>query len=336
MRAVGERQRAWRRLALVALLGVAALTAVALLSRSYPAPPHTFNAQHLKKMRRVKPHYVVVGNSMVGSRLHPPTLSKLLAPTRVVVITEPGSMSSRWYLFLKYSIVPSRHRPRRVIFFFRDRELTSPRLRIEGKHARRLARAAPVEDPVLTAKLAPSLKEPINHLRWRLGRLIPIERFHDVAQERVADWSTRLSSAFASEHDPDAREKAINSVFALSSFRNVPNEGAEDVDPDWDFSGVDSSFLPDILEVAKSHGLPLSFVRVRGRSIAEGSPDPAVVTAYLAKLRSYLEGHGALYFDMKSADWETADMYGSTDHIKGGLTRRYTQLFAEHMAHLFN
>jgi hypothetical protein len=331
------RRDAWARLAVVVLLAVAALTAVSLFSRSFPAPRRPFNAAHLKKMRRVKPHYVVVGNSMVGTRIHPPTLSKALAPRRAVVITEPGSMSSRWYLFLKYSIIPSRQRPQRVFFFFRDRELTSPRYRITGKHAPRIERAAPVEDPVLVQKLAPPLRqEPMNHLRSRLAHLVPIERMHDATQERVNDWAMRVSGLLARDQDPDARRASINSVFALASLRDVPNEGDIDLDPDLDFSRVEGSFLPDILDLAKSAQIPLAFVRVRGRSHADGIPDPKDLKGYLAKLKGYVEGHGALFFDMSTESWETSDMYGSTDHIRGKLTRRYTQLFVEHMAHLFN
>ncbi|HYO96614.1 MAG TPA: hypothetical protein VER33_19005 [Polyangiaceae bacterium] len=131
------------------------------------------------------------------------------------------------------------------------------------------------------------------------------------------------------------RRDAINSVFALDKLRASVDDRKDDEDLGPPFSRSERTFLPDILELARQHQIPLTFVRVRTRTLADGVPDDPELKAYQAELRAYLAQHGALFVDMSDASWERPKMYSSTDHIARGHQRRYTRLFVKHLRHVF-
>ncbi|HEX3772894.1 MAG TPA: hypothetical protein VHV51_00450 [Polyangiaceae bacterium] len=309
------------------------------LSQSLP-PPHRspFNAHWLDQVRKTKPDFVLLGNSMVQTRFDEPTLRKLLHLRPVSVLGLIGTASSGWYLALKNVIVASDYHPR-VLLFFREQELTEPRKWTHGSKGRhRVEQLSLAEEPLLARKLAPPPSEPIELLSWWRERLMPFERLHERSDLLVDFAGKSLSRLAYRKADERTRMRRINELFALGNLRSTDAASEPAVVPEPQVFGsvVAGSFLPDMLELAAANQIPLTFVRVRTRPAAAGVPKTRGEQRYDADLERYVRAHGAEFYDMHDTAWETLDMYAEGDHISSRLTRKYTELFVEHMGQIFH
>jgi hypothetical protein len=332
-----HRRGGWARLCAFLLLIVLAVSLVTVTSRSMPVPPRVpFNDRPLVFLTRLQPEYVLIGNSMVGTRFDEATLRRLLRPHALSVMGANGAKSAVWYLMLKNLVIASGSHPR-VLLFFRDQELTTPRERAVGAEHERVERVALDSEPTVERKLAPPRREPIARFEWyreRFAPLIRLRRKTEPLLDAVAVFFSRLSWP---EPDPERRKSRINELFALGNLRggNGPAEPAPVVRLAFK-DVVDESFLPDICALAKEHAIALSFVRIRTRRAAEGQPETPFDRQYKADLERYVRAFGAEFYDMYDATWESIDMFGDGDHIAARFKRRYTELFVEHMGGVFH
>jgi hypothetical protein len=331
------RRGAWGRLGVVLAAGLCGAALVVAISRSAPPPERApFNARPLEQLRAEKPAVVFVGNSMVLSRIDPKRLSQLLAPRKAQVVATGGSESAAWYLMLKNYVAAAGYRPDRVVVFFRNAELTLPRLRTEGRYALLLERASPADDPVVAAKLAPRFDRGLAYPRWLLGRIAPTARREQQFARAVDEAATRIGRLAAIEPSGRRRKNRINGLFAVGALRASRSEPTPEFNVTGPFAeAVGDSFLPEILALAKEQGIPLAFVRVRRRAVAEGRPESREMEEYIRALRGYVEREGALFVDMNPAAWESPDLYGIGDHIAREHLAEYTQRFFEHAPELF-
>ncbi len=329
------------RTALLGLLGlvtcvVVTLGGLALESRRLPPTPRAkFDQGPLRAMRK-RPDYVLLGNSMVYTRLDERLLNSLIAPRRALMLPVGGSMTALWYVQIKNYIVRSRYRPKRLIIFFRNEELTRVLDATTGSDLRNIERASPEDDPVLAAKLIPSWNTPTERLKWFFWREIPRERLRDVVESPIEELATHFSEVLVPGSDPRHRKQLSNSLFGQQGARDG-NEKPDptDLDPRPFEVVANESLLPDILELVTQNQIPTVFVRVRTRARAKGLKEPKALRRYTADLRKYIEGHGADFTDMSHEEWETFALFGNGDHIGFRHTAEYTRLFVEHMSDLF-
>jgi len=312
---------------------------VVVTSRSLPRPATApFDPQPLERLRRARPEFVLLGNSMVGTRFDERTLRRSLRPHRISVLALSGSASAAWYLALKNVVVASGHRPR-VILFFREQELTEPHKWVTAPKARRKLEQLWVGDePLVERKLAPRPTDFIDRIEWYRKRAVPLENWR-VKTEPLVERAGELGSNLIQKGpSPRLRKRQINKLFALRNLRGADGaaEQAPSGKPQVFEEELAQSFLPDIFELTKANGIPLTFVRVRTRAAASGAAKTASEQRYDSALERYLLAQGAEFYDMHDADWESIDMYGEGDHIAGRLTRRYSQLFVEHMSQIFH
>ena len=328
------RLKPFAELGLLLLVGLACALALAAYSRSLPpARQRKFDASALERVKDDRPDIVFIGNSMVYTRFDEQLLNELVRPTKVSLIATSASQSAIWYAQLRYSVAAARAPVRRVVIFFRDRELTLPALRATGSFTKNLERWLPKPDPIVRRKLAPPKPGPIQALGFALADAAPLERVRARATDVTDD---ALVSVFL-HSDPNALHRRVNRLFRVDELR----DRADDAQPNWDetapFSAVVSeSFLPDMLDVARANDIELEFVRLRRRRTAEGKPEKPGVPEYLAELRRYLLAHGARYRDLSPNGWESLDLYGSGDHIAGPRLRAYTRLFVRNERSLFD
>ncbi len=113
-----------------------------------------FDGQIIRDLRKIEPEFVVIGDSMAGSRLDATQLSVMLHYRMVAPICYAATGSAFWYLALKNWVVASQVRPRVVIIFFRDENLTDPMFRVTGPYRATLDRAAREREPALNEVLA--------------------------------------------------------------------------------------------------------------------------------------------------------------------------------------
>ena len=79
----------------------------------------------------MNPTWVVIGDSMAGSRIDPALLTRLTGG-QTAPLLYAGSGPAWWYLALKNWVIPSGITPRAVIVFFRDTNLTNVMFRIDA------------------------------------------------------------------------------------------------------------------------------------------------------------------------------------------------------------
>lgn len=324
--------RRLRELGVVAACGALALGLVVLLARAAPEPkPAPFDARPLVRMKTNRPSVVLLGNSMVYTRFSAPLLNELVSPTRVEVIAIGGSKSAVWYAQIKHTVVASGVRPLRLVLFFRDRELTQ--LVNSDGDARRLARTVRSTDPVIDRKLAPRGDASFDVGRAFTG-VAPVERLRARWWDRVDALATRFSVALVDGPPEKSRKSVINRLFEVDALRQDA-EGAAPADRPITAQDFESSFLPDIFELARRHDIALTFARVRTRRHAAGNPDSRGTAKYLRRLRAYLERQGGTYLDLTKNEWESEDLYASGDHIAKKHRARYMRRFVQEYPELF-
>src|SRR4029450_950467 len=96
-------------------------------------------------LARMQPAFVVIGDSMAGSRIDPAVF------TRASGQSVPPPLYARsgpawWYLALKNWVIASGIRPKAVFIFFRDTNLTNVLFRIDATWSLDTAALGPDDD----------------------------------------------------------------------------------------------------------------------------------------------------------------------------------------------
>lgn len=328
---------------LATALAPLSLRAVNALSPASSAPPSyfpaleptrvremTFESTVVSNLRSMQPEFVIIGDSMAGSRIDATQLTELLGYRTVAPLCYPASGSAFWYLAVKNWVVGSQVRPKLVIIFFRDENLTDPMFRVTGSYRSNLDRVARDREPALNEILA-------QHTAGGWYRVHEaIERLYRCDETRgwLEPWLTTMpASLVAGEKSRATLLDRMNAdVFGLQALRPM---AAADVDRTseaaFDFErGLPRSVLPAMFKAARMEGLKLAFVRVQRRP--EGNRPPVQSPAlrrYVKNLRAYLEANGALFAD----DWgdpdEPLSAYTDGDHLSPDGRARYTERFPQ-------
>lgn len=205
----GEQER-WRRASLWTFIGVVVGLPL-LLGLGLPDPPPArakkkpFDASLVAEIRRERPDVIMLGSSMLNTRIDYPLLSKLTGQ-KVWYRKTSGAASAVWYLSLKNHIVASGVKPHTVVVFFRDAFLTRPAMRTkERNYAKRIEQYSMPEEPLFE--------------RLVLG-------------DDRADWQRGLDDAlpFRSLHEPfDEWLSGVGTAFGLSVERFQKTKLARDL-----------------------------------------------------------------------------------------------------------
>lgn len=281
-----------------------------------------FDPAPLEELRAIQPGIVIIGDSMAG-RIHKRRLEEL-AGTAVAPLLRNASGSAHWFLIFKNYIVASGHRPRAVVVFFRDTNLTDPMFRLGDPYR---ANADPLSrgfEPELNAAVASRTQGGWFRVHSAVDRFYQIDRVRTWLEPRLAELPA----------EPGLLEE-LNTAFALDRLRpavaaDMASAGAEPLDFERD---VRRSLLPEFLRLAREHELPVIFVRVlrrpeNGRAPAES---PAL-RQYVRALGAYITANGAIFRDDRDYPGMASLQYDDGDHISRVSMVPYTELFFEQMA----
>lgn len=285
-----------------------------------------FDADRIPALAGMNPTWVVIGDSMAGSRIDPALLTRLTGG-QTAPLLYAGSSPAWWYLALKNWVIPSGIRPRAVIVFFRDTNLTNVMFRIDATWS--LDTAARDREDDLNAVVARRRGTVFYQLRDGIDRLYGASEARRWAEPAVNDWPARL--LFPYRRQRTAFLGQLNDRFGLAHLRPMDAadmQATEDREADFD-KYVDDSTLPLMLREAKAAGLTLLLVRVQRRPRPGGPPEQsAALRRYVARLHSYVEAHGGVFMDDTGDPRQTLDMYEDGDHLSRDGRRRYTEMFA--------
>jgi len=115
-----------------------------------------FNPEPIENLRRGRPQWVFIGDSMLGTRIDPILLGELSTThdELVAFLYHAATGPGWWYLSFKNHLVASGITPRAVFVFFRDTNLTDTLFRLEGHYGNTLDEVARPEEPELNALVA--------------------------------------------------------------------------------------------------------------------------------------------------------------------------------------
>lgn len=324
---------AWR--PVDARFGLANVPASYLPALEGPRVRGAFLPEPVEQLAGMQPGSVVIGDSMAGTRIHTTRLAELTGMPSAPIL-QAGSGPAYWYLALKNWVIASGARPKFVMIFFRDTNLTDVMFRLDEGFRWNLDRVAGEREDELNAVIAAragALRHRVHALvaaaygservrLWlepgltdRIGRaLIPSRRLH-------RDFVTQMNARFDFQH--------------MRPFEAPDYVTAGDADTDFD-RFVGRSVLPLMLRDAGQAGITLCFVRVQRRPVGNRPPEqPPALRRYVSDLRAYVEAHGAVFIDDTGDPALPLEMYDDGDHVKLEWTARYTEHLYERLpAHL--
>jgi len=326
-------------------VGIAAMVVIVLgvptLLGLGPTPRRPFDEKPLRLMKKEQPRCVLLGDSMLETRIDEKVLNRV-SGERCFVFAQPGSSSATWFLMLKNLVSVQTPPPRTVIILYRNRQLTLPAHRAEGEYRKSMEPYMREAEPVLE-KLLGSVRKSTGVIEGLVQTAYPVERRRENTQDKVQAWALDL---VASSREYEEIHNAAKKLFSPRNLRvgNLVDEqkdgGASSLDPDdHEFSAaLDASFLPAMIELAREKGIRLVFYQVKRRPNPDGSAGEESPTgpAYLRALRAYLEKAGAPLFDETREPDVTVDFYGSGDHVAPAMMPRYTELFWQKVGPLVN
>jgi hypothetical protein len=292
-----------------------------------------FDRDAVAALRESANDYILIGDSMAGTRIDPGHLSRLIGGHGAAALFHPGSGAAYWYLTFKNFVVNAGLKPRAVVFFFRDENLTDTLFRVYPSSLDRVARQQePVLDEILAARARGTF--------YRLHGVV--RRVYQYDQTRVWLEPILIRAPVAWSAGRRARKKLLdtinNEVFALEALRpmvaaDMAAASGEALDFD---RNLPTSVLPEILRLSKVSGIRVAFVRVQRRPTADGPPPQSpALQQYVRKLRDYLEANGAVFHD----DWGDPDQplsaYEDGDHLAKDFRRVYTEMFVRKNPEIF-
>ena len=291
-----------------------------------------FEPKTRQQLAQLDPAYVVIGDSMAGTRVHATRLSQLAGGTAAPVL-QAGSGSAYWYLALKNWVIASGVRPKVAFIFFRDTNLTDVMFRLDEGFRWNIDRVALDEEPALNAMIAART----GAIRYRTRSTL--ERAYGADRSRL--WlPDGLSNRLARALEPSLRRRQafIRAMNARFDFRHLrPFEAADvadavDRDADFDYY-VSRSVLPLMLDEANRAGITLCFVRVQRRPVDNRPPyQSTALREYMVALRTYVESRGAILHDDTGDPSLPLDMYEDGDHVKDAWRVRYTENLYERLS----
>jgi hypothetical protein len=302
----------------------ASLPATYLPALEGPRIRARFDTDRISDLQYLKPGYVVIGDSMAGTRVDERRLGEL-AHVPIAPLLQPGSGSAFWYLALKNWVIASGIKPRMVLIFFRDSNLTDLLFRLDPQFRWAVDLTAHDREDELNALVARRLG-PLNRVHRLLDQYVGVEAMRQRVEPEVTGApavamiaSRRRRADFLTE---------MNGRLGLDHQRHMTAAEVQvEHDPTLDFEGdVDRSVLPLMLRDARQAGLTLCFVRVQRRPTANRPPEqPEALLRYIAALRSYVEQRGAIFHDDTGDPLLTLDLYEDGDHLARHARRLYTE-----------
>lgn len=290
---------------------------------------YAFDPAPIAELRSAHPGTVIVGDSM-ALRVDPDRLAQL-SGRPVVPIIRLATGAAHWYLLLKNYVVASGVAPDHVVIFFRDTQLTDPLWRLIGKDRFSTDRYALDREDELNRVVAAHVRNPWFRLHSAIDRAYAVERTREWLEPAL---TASIARRVAPDQSHDDFVGAMNGMFGLDRLRAFEAADMGEADQaSLDFaSRVPISTLPLMLDLARTHGMHLTFVRVLRRP-SNGQPprESARLHRYVTDLRTYVEARGATLLDDRDvpALWRLA--YDDGDHILDPERPRYTDIFYDRL-----
>jgi hypothetical protein len=294
-----------------------------------------FDPAPIETLRYGNPAWVFIGDSMMGTRIDPIHLGRISSThdENVAFLFHAATGPAWWYLSFKNHLVASGIKPRAVFVFFRDTNLTDTLFRLESLYGNALDAVAHDAEPELDAMVAAARRGGWAAVHTAVNRAYEADLATGWAEPALRRWF--VEARYPSPGVRQRFDRLLDERFSLAQLRpdvaadlSAANEGA-------DFArDLPHSVLPEMLRLAREHGITLCFVRVQRRPFGTTPPpQPEPLRRYVAQLAAYVEANGGLFHDDWGAPGLTEDLYADGDHVRDRI--RYTEYFRQALDPLF-
>ena len=295
-----------------------------------------FRPGPITDLQRLRPAYVFIGDSMLGTRIDPGYLAGLLGQD-VALLARAGTGSAYWYLSFKNYLIASGERPKVVFMFFRDLNMTDPLFRLTGPFRWSLDEVAGPEEPALDDVIAARVRGPWFRMHSGVNTLYNVDRANAWVERQLYDWPVRLwtSEEPARRSWLDGLNFETMGLDRLRPMAAADLQAAEDAEADFN-RNMPRSVLPLIVDLARQHGITVCFVRVQRRPVGNRPPPQSErMQAYMRDFRAYAAREGMAFHDDTGDPRQTLAMYEDGDHIARAHRQRYTREFRVNLNRLF-
>jgi hypothetical protein len=350
------------------------LSALAIPALIRDAQLSSFDVTERNTLAAENPDFILMGNSALNSRMDYSYLAEKLKGSQVTSLVHGGDMSALWYLIIKNVIIPSGVKPKRTLIFFTDHDLTNPMARTKPLfYRKKIAVQSMPEEPFLK-KIFASHATFIEKVYDASFRIYPVQDKNNVpiwymdklsllaaAPEVLSYYFQKKISGFT----PESRAKGwdeftgpnvkfikdrLQETFHMDGLRPSTHKelSALKLIHKWDFypglsaaefdfsANLNNSFLPEMIRLAKKHDLNLGFLYYQRKPGADGQvyiPEP--VARYRQDLFQYFDQQGVYYHDFLGDPKITQDFYLTSVHIYPENKVKYTDIFVDRLAEVF-
>ena len=303
----------------------AVLAIPAAFGRSQEPDPVDYSL--IEEFQAIAPETVFLGNSLLDNRIDPDFLSDLTGINTSSLAIE-GTAPGVWYLQLANIVSAVESPPEKIFVFFHDDLITRP-MYFTGQKDMGLVESLVDTESTSFTSLPESAGSIADKLKNIFASIYPIST---AISRRSENPVNSISAKIAGVDQTELSERSKD-LFAFAPRRD---QAAIIQPPKYHGtfgSKIDSSFLPLIIDQAKTIGSEIIFVRVAARPNDDGSPnEPESLAKYSADLAEYLASNNVQYVDMTAHVDEAgidAAMYYDGYHLKQRFRQSYTESFSE-------
>jgi hypothetical protein len=281
-----------------------------------PAFDKAVSKLYLRAIEEQYPGIVLLGDSMLTKGVDQSNFEREVG-ARTYKLDIPGSSSALWYLVLESNILPAQPAPRTVVILFRDTLLTAPAFRTTGPYFGLIDKFARPQDTLVLERAYLSQLAPAQI--W-LEKYLPLYTYRGEVRESV-DGGLRHWLPGALGCDRACADEAMTHVLGdiqpeLLTRSIIQAEQVIYTPQQLDFPAqLPGSFLPEILRMAKEHGVQLIFVRAPTNLFPNPASEPAGLEQYMVELRGYLAREGAVLLDLSHVAGITPAQFVDPHHL---------------------
>ncbi len=271
----------------------------------------------VQKMNISHPKVILLGNSMVGNGINIEYFTNL-TKTATYILYVGGSESAWWYLAFKNIICKSKNHIPTVALFFRDNELTDPTYRVTGSFKPRIDMLCDSNEPVLDHL---AYFNRMADFDFMLNSYWPLYQKKDSIKRKIDVFIKEKTAAYFLNMSCNDLDGAIKTVFADTNmnkeiFTKYQFKIDQNASSEFDFKrNVNSSFLPQIISLAKQNNIKLLFVRVKKRRDLLPNSQPPEILAYIHDLSEYFKKLNITFIDFTNNKNIKEKDYTEGDHL---------------------
>jgi hypothetical protein len=290
-----------------------------------------------RTIEQTKPDVILLGNSMLGEGIDPTQFEKL-SGQKTISFHQGGSESAYWYLFIKNIILPAKLHPKFLLLFFRDNFLTEPDFRVGGSYENIISSIATNSEPILDSL---AYHNKIDFFGLIVMRLF--NRYHKKENLRAFlenGTKTAIESILGAKSGRvqlaiDHTFQANNIIPELATSQEIAADQTVSKTSYLFDAAVQKSFLPSIIEEAKTQGLKLIFIRVKRRRDIVPGAQPKELLQYIQDLKQYLFSQDLPIIDFTNDERIRLEHYADGDHLGKSGRELFTSILAESMDPFF-